>query len=201
MTLLAVLALACRDPGGPDPGAIEITGYLDGARVAVVGSGAEATAIGRDGAASAGSAVALDNVTTGASAEGIVGELGQFALSVHAGDGDRVEVKVDDASPDDVVVVDLAPADPFPPTTHQLAYVDPVDPHRALIEVLFDPGRLDGAVWAADAAIGASTVLAPFAGGATHGGVLDGAQAGDEVVIAWVAGGVASEGVVLTVAP
>jgi hypothetical protein len=197
--LAAALAVAACSAGTDDsePGAIEVTGYLDASRVAIAAQGGRATAIGRDGAASPGSEIELTNATRGSASTGIASDLGTFVVDVAAADGDELTLRASGASPGDDLALTLGPSEPFPETNHLLAYVDPHDHELVTVEVWLATARLDGRAWATDPASEAVAVLEPSEGGALHSGHLAGAE-GDELLLTWVADA-PSTGVVVVV--
>lgn len=183
MIRFVLALLGCRDED-PGPGAIEITGYLDAGRVAVTSDGSTAYALGEPGATDAGAEVQLGNADSGASSTVVASDDGSFALSVAATNGETVELVVTGAPDGDAVSVDVAPALAFPEALHLVAHADPHEPDVAVVEVHFDPGRTDGAVWAANPARAAVAVLAAADGGTLHSGAVAGAE-GETLLFVW----------------
>lgn len=189
-----------RRSGGPQPRAIEITGYLDSARVAWTFDGERAWAAGLEGAASAGSEVVL--AREGESASGEVGDAGTFALSIAASAGDRVTLKVVGADDSEAQSRDLVVLPPLPPYLRVSAIADIHQESAVLIEIELQPAREDGQFWALNTARAeAVTVLEAHLGGSLHAGTLGGIEG--DVLLLWFVpdAGLESEPLDLTVEP
>lgn len=181
--LLGVL-FGCQDPDGN--GAIEITGYLDSARVSWTRFGDDVQALGRDAAATAGATVSLENATSGDFGEALATELGAFLVSVPADDADRLVLAVLGAPSEDEITHDVPSHGTFPSYVRAVAHADPHDPHVAVVEVAFEPARDDGRIWVTNPHVeGAVVVLDTFDGGLVHGGHLE-ASEGDTLQAHWV---------------
>jgi hypothetical protein len=184
MRLWLTVLTACREPADPGPGAIEITGYLDGGRVAWTWTGEEVLAAGLPGATSAGSRVELQ--AAGSTSETEATENGEFALSVSASLGEQVTLRVVGAPEEDVEHHDIVEPPAFPNHVHISATADPHLENRVSVEVQLDPAREDGRIWVVnhdqDSAVG---LLDVFEHGALHGGHLHG-QPADRLLLWFV---------------
>lgn len=199
MSRWMLLVTACRAPG--PPGAIEVTGYLDGSRVRFVSTPGAVSALGSEAATEAGAAVVLENDARSRREGATADPAGSFVVTVAALPEDVVRLYVLGAASTDEVDQVVLPQLPFPAWTHADATLDPDHPTDAIVSVSLDPPRADGVVWAADVDLGATVLLDVHNDGALHQGVLPGAASGDGVLLTFVTGEDASEGLGIVVGP
>ncbi|MBX2799358.1 MAG: hypothetical protein KTR31_16910 [Myxococcales bacterium] len=189
------------EPG--DPGAIEITGYLDASRVTWTSDADTVQAAGGEGVAPASAWLLLSNLTSGDAERARASAVGAFAVGVQAIAGDRLELSLLDAQGSDVAAHDVpVERPPFPETVQALARVDPHADAAAVVEVVFEPPQWRGHVWAVNRSLdGVVEILTVLDAGRIHGGRLRALQ-GHEVWLYWVpVEGQESRPLALTVRP
>lgn len=180
---LALVFVACQDPVG-EP-AIEITGYLDGTGVVFAVGDDRVSALGRQGAASAGSDVRLEAPATGGVDVRTVRDDGSFVLGLPGAPGDVLRLSVVGADAGETVVYDVADPPAFPITEAITVQPDPSAVGAVAIEVTLASARTDGRVWAAVQETGSVVVLEVHNSGRLHLGTAEGGS-GDTVLLGWV---------------